>query len=77
MTDNKADKGHHIIQNVPRPKGANTVLASLASAQIAAGEDITYELLMGISSRAFRFRLCWCPSAPHSHCGFNTFEPAP
>jgi len=60
-----------IIENVPRPKGANTVLASLASALITAGEDITYELLMGVSGRAFRLQFNWCPSAPHSHCGFN------
>lgn len=65
-----------VIENVPQPKGANTVLASLASVMRTAGEDITYEFLMGVSSHAFRLQFCWCPSAPHSHCGFNTFEPA-
>ena len=76
MTESKADMGRFVIQNVPRPQGANTVLASLASALRTGGEDITYSYLMGVSSHAFRLQFNWYPSAPHSHCGFNTFDPA-
>ena len=68
--------GRVLIENVPLPRGLNSVLACLAAALQANGEDVTYEYLMGISSRAFRLQVSWCPSAPHSHCGFNTFEPA-
>ncbi|NQT88121.1 hypothetical protein HQ560_15245, partial [bacterium] len=65
-----------ILEDAPAPKGTNTVLASLAAALQANGGAATYEQLMGVSSRAFRLQFNWCPSAPHSHCGFNTFEPA-
>ena len=65
-----------IIENVQSPQGLNSVLASLTSVLRAAGEDVTYEYLMGVSSRAFRLQFSWCPSAPHSFIGFNTFEPA-
>jgi len=64
------------VAGVPRPRGVNSVLASTASVLQAAGEDVTYEHLMGVSSRAFRLQFNWCPSAPHSYCGFNTFKPA-
>jgi len=65
-----------IIPNVPRPKGLNSTLASLASILESIGEDVTYEHLMGVSSHAFRLQFAWCPSNPHSHVGFNTFKPA-
>ena len=70
-------KGKRVcIEAVPSPKGMNSVLASLTAALQAVGEDVTYEYMMGVSSRAFRLQFNWCPSAPHSFCGFNTFEPA-
>jgi len=65
-----------IIPDVPRPKGLNSTLASLASILQSVGEDVTYEHLMGVSSHAFRLQFGWCPSNPHSHVGFNTFKPA-
>ncbi|MBN1593591.1 MAG: hypothetical protein JW941_10155 [Candidatus Coatesbacteria bacterium] len=76
MAVNEEESERNLLHDVPRPTGANTVLASLAAALQASGEDISYEFLMGVSSRAFRLQFCWCPSAPHSHCGFNTFDPA-
>lgn len=68
--------GRRVIENVPVPQGLNSVLASLTSVLRAAGEDVTYEYLMGVSGRAFRLQFSWCPSAPHSFIGFNTFQPA-
>ena len=65
-----------VIENVPQPRGANTMIACLTAAVQSQGEDITYDELMGLSSRAFRLQFCWCPSAPHACCGFNTYEPA-
>ncbi len=65
-----------VIENVPRPKGTNSVLASLAAILKTQEPDITYEYLMGVSSRAFRLQFSWCPSAPHSLIGFNTYQPA-
>ena len=83
MTQNDNDTMHtggltpgRIVENVPLPRGMNSVLACLTSALRASGQDVTYEYLMGVSSRAFRLQFNWCPSAPHSHCGFNTFTPA-
>lgn len=65
-----------VIENVPAPMGTNSVLASLTSVLRARGEDVTYEHLMGVSGQAFRLQFNWCPSAPHAHCGFETFTPA-
>ena len=70
------DVPRRVVENVPPPRGMNSVLASLTSVLRAHGEDVTYAYLMGVSSRAFRLQFNWCPSAPHSFCGFNTFEPA-
>ncbi|MDD5706567.1 MAG: M56 family metallopeptidase [Kiritimatiellae bacterium] len=64
------------VENLQHPTGANSVLASLTVVLRALGEDVTYEDLMGLSSQAFRLQFDWCPSAPHAHIGFNTFEPA-
>ena len=65
-----------VIENVPRPMGINSVLACYTSILRSQGEDLSYAYVMGVSSRAFRLQFSWCPSAPHSFCGFNTFEPA-
>lgn len=65
-----------VIENVPAPAGTNSVLAALTSVLKARGEDVTYERLMGVSGQAFRLQFSWCPSAPHSYCGFDTFTPA-
>ena len=56
--------------------GKTSVIAVLARCLQALGENATYEYLMGVSSHAFRFQFDWCPSAPHSFCGFNTAVPA-
>jgi hypothetical protein len=64
------------IAGVPRPRGTNTVLASLAAVLQSQGESLTYEYLMGVSARAFRLQFNWCPSAPHAYCGYNTYKPA-
>ena len=71
-----ADSAKRVLENVPLPKGVNSVLACLTAVLRTTGEDVTYEDLMGVSSRAFRLQFNWCPSAPHSHCGFDTFAPA-
>ena len=77
MNINVERKGGRVwIKAVPLPEGKNSVLASLTSVLQGAGEDVSYDYLMGVSSRAFRLQFSWCPSAPHSFCGFNTFEPA-
>ncbi len=65
-----------VIADVPRPQGTNTMLASLTSVLQSIGEDVSYEYLMGVSSRAFRLQFAWCPSGPHACVGFNTFKPA-
>ncbi|HUW81463.1 MAG TPA: M56 family metallopeptidase [Phycisphaerae bacterium] len=72
----RREDGKVWIDGVPAQQGKNSVLAAMTSILQAAGEDVTYEYLMGVSSRAFRLQFNWCPSAPHSACGFNTFEPA-
>lgn len=80
MADARADQGagaeRRIVEHVPLPQGLNSVLASLTSVLQTAGEKVDYAYLMGVSSRAFRLQFSWCPSAPHSYIGFNTFEPA-
>ena len=65
-----------VVEGVPVQRGKNSVLSALASVLQAQGEDVTYEYLMGVSSHAFRMQFSWCPSAPHSNCGFNTVGPA-
>ena len=70
------DSERRVVENVPAPRGMNSVLACLNAVLRSVGEDVTYERLMGVSSRAFRLQFSWCPSAPHSHCGFNTVKPA-
>lgn len=57
----------------PKHKHPNTVFKSVAIALQAMGEDVSYELLMGISGAAFRVQLHeqWCPSSPHPDCGFD------
>ena len=72
----RCEDGKVWLEGVPRPQGANSVLAVLAAALVSQGEDVTYEYLMGVSSRAFRLQFSWCPSAPHSFIGFNTMDPA-
>mgnify|MGYP001208298638 CR=1 FL=1 len=58
------------------PPGQTSVIAALSRCLETAGEKTSYELLMGLSSHAFRFQFDWCPSAPHAFCGFNTADPA-
>lgn len=56
------------------PPRNNSVCATLSDVLRAAGEDCSYEYLMGVSAAAFRAQMMtpgWCPSAPHSCCGFN------
>ena len=72
----KRDGDRVVIENVPRPMGINSVLACYTSILRSQGEDVSYAYVMGVSSRAFRLQFSRCPSAPHSFCGFNTFEPA-
>lgn len=51
------------------PPRHNSVCATLSEALRAAGEDYSYEYLMGVSAAAFRVQMMtpgWCPSAPHS-----------
>ncbi len=57
----------------------NSVLGCLAGAMDAAGEDVSYEYLMGVSGAAFRLQVAqpaWCPSAPHAECGFGCTDQA-
>jgi hypothetical protein len=65
-----------LIQDVPRPKGANSTLASLTAVMQSQGQDVTYEQMMGMSGRAFRLQFSWCPSCPHAMVGFDVFERA-
>jgi len=55
-------------------KTPNTTMAAFALALQAAGEDLTYEYLMGVSGSAFRFQLAedWCVTSTISHCGYET-----
>ncbi len=58
----------------PPPHGhPNTVFKSMAIAFQAAGSDVTYVDLMGISGAAFRIQVGdrFCPSSPHPHLGFS------
>ncbi len=56
----------------------NSVMAAHAMAMRIMGEDISYAYLMGTSGSAFRLQLHkeWCPSSPHSFCGFETVRGA-
>ena len=52
----------------------SSVHAAQAAAMAAAGEDITYEYLLGVSGLAFRMQVSkegLCPSSPHSFCGYQ------
>ena len=56
------------------PYQQNTVINCYATAMRAAGEDCSYEYLMGLSGAVFRFQLSrggWCGSSPHAYCGFQ------
>jgi len=52
----------------------NTTMAAFSLALQAAGENLTYEYLMGVSGSAFRFQLAddWCETSTISACGYNT-----
>ena len=54
----------------------NSVIAAAEAALRCAGEEVTYERLMGLGGAAFRIQHAWCPSSPHSMCGTNTIDPA-
>ena len=57
----------------------NSFIASLAHAMRAMGEPYDHAYLMGMSGAAFRVQMMqpdWCPSAPHSACGYYCIEPA-
>jgi hypothetical protein len=56
--------------------GQTSVIAALSQCLETVGEKASYEMLMGLSTHAFRFQFDWCPSAPHAFCGFNTANPA-
>jgi len=59
-------------------KTPNSTMKALSLIMQAAGENLTYEYLMGASGTAFRFQLHdkWCPSSAHSGCGTETHEGA-
>jgi hypothetical protein len=56
----------------------NSVMAALAVATQSMDTSASYEYLMGVSGTAFRlqFGKGWCPSSPHSHCGYKTVSGA-
>ncbi|MEW6745320.1 MAG: hypothetical protein AB1486_21420 [Planctomycetota bacterium] len=54
-------------------KGSSVHAAQEAVMQ-AIGEKITYDTLLGVSGLAFRMQIhkqAFCPSSPHSHCGYK------
>jgi len=55
-------------------KTPNTTMAAFALALQTAGEELTYEYLMGISGSAFRFQLAdgWSVTSTISHIGYET-----
>jgi hypothetical protein len=57
---------------------ANSVIAAEVVAMQAAGEDVSYAFQMGVSGSAFRLQVSpgWCPSSPHSFCGYKTIAGA-
>jgi len=60
-------------------QGANSVIRTLVVALKTAGEEVSYEFLMGVSGAAFRIQFAepdWCPSSPHACCGFDCFATA-
>ena len=65
--------------NIGSPPHTNSVMAARSYAFQAAGADISYEYLMGVSGAAFRLQMYqpeWCPSAPHAACGFRCCDVA-
>jgi len=57
----------------------NSVIATIAGAMTAMGEDVTYEYLMGVSGQAFRVQFHQpdgCPSSACAPCGFNCMNVA-
>jgi len=81
LPDDFASKIIHGLEKVRWGAGEreNSPMGALAAALQAAGEDVSYEFLMGVSGAAFRLQMMqgdWCPSAPHPRCGFNCFETA-
>ena len=52
----------------------SSVHAAQATVMQAAGEDVSYETLVGVSGLGFRMQVSkdgLCPSSPHSFCGFQ------
>lgn len=51
----------------------NSVMRTLSICMQAAGEDASYDYLMGASGLAFRLHVHkdLCPSSPHAYCGYN------
>lgn len=52
----------------------SSVHAAQEAVMRAIGEDITYDYLLGVSSLAFRMQISrqgFCPSSPHSCCGYK------
>lgn len=51
----------------------NSVMRTLSVCMQAAGENASYEYLMGASGLAFRVQVHkdLCPSSPHAYCGYN------
>lgn len=53
-----------------------SVIAAMDAALRAAGEDVSYDYLMGVSGGAFRVQFSWCPSAACAPCGFDCCKAA-
>jgi len=54
-----------------------SVHAAMEAVLRAAGEEISYEYLVGVSGLAFRLQVSFdglCPSSPHPACGFQCLE---
>jgi len=52
----------------------SSVHAAQEAVMRAAGEDVTYDYLLGVSGLAFRMQIskkAFCPSSPHSFCGYR------
>jgi len=52
----------------------SSVHAAQEAAMRAVGEDVTYDYLLGVSGLAFRMQVSrgsFCPSSPHSFCGYR------
>jgi len=50
----------------------SSVHAAMETVMRTIGEDISYDYLLGTSGLAFRMQVHkgWCPSSPHSFCGY-------